>query len=85
MLTAMTLLRGLWSKVGLYLIAAAALATAVLATIACISKAAKTAEKLDVAAGRLKNMERARRVEAEIDAMSDADVAQRLRDRWGKT
>lgn len=85
MQTFTTLLRGAWSKVGLSLLSAAALATAVLTTIACISKAAKTAEKLDVAAGRLKNMERAQRIEAEIDALSDADVSQRLHDRWGKT
>jgi ABC-type protease/lipase transport system fused ATPase/permease subunit len=80
----LTILRGAWSKVGMYLFAVAAFGTAILAVLATVSRAAKTSQKLEQATQKLKAAQEANKLEAHIDRLSDAELDRRLSDRWGR-
>ena len=79
----MTILHALWSKATLYALMGIGIVTTALSVLTYVAKASRTSEKLKSASDKLKNMERAKRIEAEVNSLS-ADAARRqLHDRWG--
>jgi hypothetical protein len=79
-----TVLRSLWSKAGLYLIAGLAILTAVATALRSVYKSGQTAERFKQSEERIKEYEQQHEIQDSIDAMPADDVRDELRDRWGK-
>lgn len=80
----LAIVRALWSRTGVYVMAGAGVLLALAYLAASISGAATTKEKLRNAQAELKRNKRDQRIEADTRAISAAAARRKLYDRWGR-